>query len=405
MRVSVIIFNWTHRSVFIAFVLNTLMFSTLSAQHRNTFILRGSVSGKDNGKIYLRYSYQNKKILDSSNIKDGNFVFNGLLDEPVKAELSDNRKLMREDYANYLPGFYIEPGEMSISLVDKYFANAKLKGSQTDDDYKLFYNELNPVLSNIQRVQNEIKSANIKNTLFTDSLIFYNNTVKEISGFFIKNHTNSFIAVKAIMELSVYKEIGPDSCLTLLSSLSSEVQNLRIVKKSKEAYIAERSSALGQLAREFTRKDVKGKSIQLSYLKGKYVLLDFWASWCIPCRELTPRLKKMYEKYHSKGLEVIAVSCDSKYEAWVDAIRTDSIESFVNILSFTDSDMDFLKTHDIVGDASFEGELRKYFNLKPIPVEILINKEGVIIGRYGATEKQALSMLEKKLSEIFDGIK
>jgi hypothetical protein len=111
----------------------------------------------------------------------------------------------------------------------------------------------------------------------------------------------------------------------------------------------------------------------------------------------------LYKKYSQKGLEIISISCDSKYENWLNAVRVDSIQSFVNILSFTDSDMNFLKTNDKVGDASWEGELRKQFNLMPIPVEILINKEGVIIGRYGAIEKETLNMLDKKLIEIFEG--
>jgi thiol-disulfide isomerase/thioredoxin len=222
---------------------------------------------------------------------------------------------------------------------------------------------------------------------------------------FIRNHTNSYIAVKAIQGLSIYEKVEPDSCLILLSSLSAEINNYHTTQRSKEAFIAESTSVPGHLSRDFIRKDVKGKIIKLSSFKGKYVLLDFWASWCIPCRKLTKSIKNIYSKYSSKGLVVMAISCDSKYEAWHNAIRTDGIRSFINILSFTDIDMNFLKTHDKVGDASFEGELRKQFNLMPIPAEILIDKEGIILGRYGATEKQTLDMLDKKLTEIFNGFK
>ncbi len=388
----------------LSFIINTILFSALYSQDRNGFTLNGFVSGLDSGKMYLNYFNGNKKITDSAVIRKGEFIFKGLLDEPVKAQLSDNKKLMRDDYRNYLSDFYIEPAEMTITLVNNHFANSKLKGSKTNDDYKRYYNELNPVLSSIERLKNEIRLGGKQNITLTDSLVFYKKKSKEISSNFILNHKHSLIAQKAIMELSVNEEIGPDSCLSMLNSLSRSIQHYTTIQKAKAAYVAEISSVPGRNAQDFTRKDVNGKNIRLSSFKGKYVLLDFWASWCIPCRESTPHIKELFAKYNSKGLEVMAVSCDSKYDAWLNAIRADSIERFINILSFTDTDMNFLKTHDKMGDASFEGELRKQFNLMPIPVEILIDRQGVIIGRYGATEKQALNMLDIKLTEIFDGI-
>lgn len=385
--------------------INTILFSTLYSQDRNGFTLNGLVSGLDSGKMYLSYFNATKKITDSAIINKGEFFFKGLIDEPVKAQLSDNKKLMRDDYRNYLSDFYIEPAEMTITLVNNHFANSKLKGSKTDEEYKLFYNELNPVLSSIQRLKNEIRLESKPNMILTDSLVFYKKKSKEISSNFILDHKHSLIAQKAIMELSVNEEIGPDSSLSMLNSLSRSIQHYPTFQKAKAAYIAEINSAPGHKAEDFKRKDVNGKNIRLSSFKGKYILLDFWASWCIPCREATPHIKELFKKYNSKGLEVIAISCDAKYDDWLNAIRADRLEKFINILSFTENDMNFLKTHDKVGDASYEGELRKQFNLMPIPVEILINKEGVIIGRYGATEKQSLNMLDIKLTEIFDGIK
>ena len=92
---------------------------------------------------------------------------------------------------------------------------------------------------------------------------------------------------------------------------------------------------------------------------------------------------------------------DAKYDAWHKAIKQDSIESFHNILAFTNSDMEFLKTHDNRMEASFKGELRKLYNPMPIPAQILIDKDGIIIGRYSLYDNTTDEGMDKKLSEIF----
>jgi peroxiredoxin len=165
-------------------------------------------------------------------------------------------------------------------------------------------------------------------------------------------------------------------------------------------------AAVGMPAPDFSRKDVNGKALKLSDFKGKCVLLDYWASWCGPCRGHTPVVKALYNKYHSKGFEVIAISCDNEYEDWQNAVKQDSVEMFHHILSFTDEDMAFAKGKkgsQVYKAATFKGELRKKYNLMPIPVEILIDANGIIVGRYlGYNEAGADEDLNKKLSEIFD---
>lgn len=167
-----------------------------------------------------------------------------------------------------------------------------------------------------------------------------------------------------------------------------------------------KATAIGMAAPNFKRKDINGKVLTLSEFKGKYVLLDYWASWCAPCRKLTPSIKELYRKYHSKGLEVISVSCDNDYEKWRNAVKQDSVEAFYHILSFTDEDMALAKGKngsEVYKAATFKDELRKKFNLMPIPVEILIDSNGIIIGRYlGYYEKETFQDLERKLGEIFE---
>ena len=385
------------KSVLCLFILNTFLLFTLNAQDVNRFRLTGTIAGRNAGKLFLRYSYQNRKVTDSTNIISGRFLFTGVLNEPTIAELSDDRKMMKEGYPNYST-FYIEAGDLAVSLVDKNFAKSKLQGSKTNKEHQLLNNTLQPGLDRITYLQRDSASR----TLYADSLAFYNTKVKDVLSTFIKKHPESYVSVKAIHRLSWFDDISADSCLALLDSLSYNVQKFRTTQELKKAFIAEISSSKGHLATDFTRKDVNNKMVTLSALKGKYVLLDFWASWCEPCRKMTPHLKSLYEKYRSKGLTIVAVSCDVKYEYWQKAIQHDGIENFVNILSFTDRDMELLKKTGKASEASYEGELRKQFNLMPIPVAILIDKEGLIVDRYGPTEKLSMEMLDRQLREIFE---
>ncbi len=378
------------------------LINTIHAEQNNIFRLKGFIAGIESGKLYLRYYSRGKKNIDSAIIKNGRFLFQGILDEPSLAELSDDRTKMNKEYANYCSGFYLDPADMTLSLTAGSFNRFQLEGSGTNKEYTIFNQSLQPSLEKIDLLQKKNQQTNSASASDLDSLSSYISLVEKTASDFIKKHPRSFISIKAIQRLSFYNNIKIDSCLALLNKLDVNVKKYPAALKLKENYIASITSAIGQYSREFSRKDVNGKNISLSSFKGKYILLDFWASWCGPCRELTPQIKKLYTKYQAKGLIVIAVSCDSKYDDWRKAISHDGIDSFVNVLSFTDADMIFLKNRTNMFEASFKGELRKQFNLMPIPAEILIGKTGRIIGRYGPDEKADVNMLDKELALLLE---
>lgn len=389
------------KCIFLFSVFQILLYNTY-AQDSKEFTLDGTVIGRSSGKLYLIYSTKNKRIIDSAEIRNGKFNFHGAIDEPTTAELTDNLKIRKEGYGNYLSDFYLEQSVIKLSTIDGHFAEAKVTGSKTNENYQQLTRHINPVFERIFQLQNQAKADSIKADMFSDSLRFYTTLLKKYLLDFIVANPDSYIGILATQRLGWLKEASVDSVLSTFNLLTPRIKNTNAAKKLEEALVNRLRSSIGHVAPDFNRKDVNGKLVTLSSFKGQYVLLDFWASWCVPCRAQTPHLKRLYEKYSAEGLKVIAISCDSKYDAWQKAILKDSTESFVNILSFTDSDMDFLKLHDNIGEASFEGELRKQFNLMPIPVYILIDPKGVIIGRYGATEIDSVDMLDKKLFEIFD---
>ena len=369
-------------------------------QDAKKFTLDGTLSGRNRGTLYLIYSTQKKRFIDSAEIRDGKFIFHGLIDEPTTAELTDDLKSSKTGYGNYLSDFYLEPGVVKLSTTDGRFAEAKVSGSKTNNDYRRLTGYINPVFERIFALRNQAVTDSGKGSLSADSLAVYTAQLKKYLLDFIVGNPDSYIGILATQRLS-WLEASPDAVLAAFNRLTPRIKNTGAAIKLREGLVSAIVSATGHPAPDFSRKDINGNRVTLSAFKGHYVLLDFWASWCVPCRAQTPHLKSLHEKYSAQGLKVVAISCDSKYDAWQKAVFKDNTESFVNVLSFSDSDMEFLKLHDNVGEASFEGELRKQFNLMPIPVYILIDPEGVILGRYGATENDSAEMLDKKLIEIF----
>ena len=152
----------------------------------------------------------------------------------------------------------------------------------------------------------------------------------------------------------------------------------------------------GSVAKNFTTKDINGKSVSLADFKGKYVLIDFWASWCVPCRKSMPHVKELYGKYKDKGFDVIAVSDDDRDStAWKKAIAKDGTDMWNNVLR----GMDWEKVRN--GEAN-DKDISEKFGIHSLPTKILIDKNGIIIGRYDkGTEEEALA-LDKKLAEVMN---
>ena len=119
----------------------------------------------------------------------------------------------------------------------------------------------------------------------------------------------------------------------------------------------------GSNAPEISLQDLEGRPVSLSGLKGKVVLIDFWASWCGPCRNNNPRLAQLYQKYHEKGLEMLGVSVDNNPTYWKQAVMQDGLE--------------WLQVNDNRG---WESSVALAYNVNAIPASFLIDKDGVVRG-------------------------
>lgn len=216
--------------------------------------------------------------------------------------------------------------------------------------------------------------------------------IKTVCFNFIKENPSSFLSLHRLsMMLSQSAELPfyVDTITTLYNNLNKNIQNSTSGKHFKLMLINLNNSKVGSLAPAFTVNDIYSQPISLSsFRNNKYVLLDFWASWCVPCREDIPYLKEIYKKYNPKGLEIIGISKDDDVSAWKKAIAEDKTQNWRHILA---------PLHNQKNDSLVTN---KYF-VNSIPVKILINKEGIIIGRWSGSGDENMDALKKLLNKAF----
>lgn len=363
---------------------------------RAPFELTGTISGRDTGVVILEYNDVSANwIQDTAHLVNGKFVFKGQLMGPMQAYLVGNVRSMSMDDPNRKL-LFLEPCKMTADVSEGDFQHARIAGSRTQQDFEEFNNEIKLVGEAIAAVKRrwpkagniDSRSQQVKEQAAAtlDSLIKEENQIKYR---FIANHTNSFVS-PYLMLFYQNDEVSEDSAKKLYNSFSPDVRNSYFGLVVHKKMQARESAQAGYPAPGFVRKDSKGNNIRLSSFKGKsYVLLDFWASWCHPCRELSPHLRKLYSTYHSKGLEIISLSVDNEPDKWKRAIAQDKTAGWMQIGRY-------------LNEGTEADEIEHNYAVTSWPTLILIDKRGYIVGRYTGGEDLTMEDLDKKLKELFE---
>jgi thiol-disulfide isomerase/thioredoxin len=329
---------------------------------KGQFQLSGNLKGQDSGYIFLRYTNtEGNRIKDSFYLHKGNFQFTGSISEPHSANLFSDKS--KNAFDSNQVNFYLEPTVMRAELLLNRFNEAKFTGSKTQEEAEILSKAI----------------LSIKDTGATRMA-----KVVAAQRNFITGHPNSQVSVFHLLLnksrwpfdtlQKYYYLLGPQALLS-----SNGRQLTKVIKDVEE-------SSIGKAAKPFSSVDIEGKPLSLSSFKGKYVLLDFWASWCVPCREGNPHLRKLFNQYNKSGLEIIGISVDKNEKAWKEAVAKDSIGSWNHLIS-----------NGLNGDSVL---IDRMYGATAYPTKILVDKVGVIIARYVGTEEE--KQLDKKLNELFD---
>lgn len=369
-----------------------------------TFILNGEINGQDSGMIVLIYRPDEKIVYDTVLIQNNKFVFIGKIHEPTRAELNGGKDLKRVF-------FYLEPGKMKISISKEKYKDFKITGSKTQKDFDLlqkleepFHKRISFLRKLYQNISDSLKNSNdksaelilVKKAEETENQLYQ--TRKKIDSIEIKlvlENPKSFLSVVILYNLAGKETISLDSVKYILNKLDISLKKSIYGRTITEDIRKKENTLIGGQAPDFRATDLNNNTVTLSQFKGKsVVLLDFWASWCSPCREGIPHLKRVYNLYHSKGFEVIAVSLDMKREEWIEAVSQDSTGIWYHIPvaeKYADGPNHF-SDNDIY---------QNYFVVS-IPFRILIDKNGRIIEKFVGESEENAEHLDKLLYEIFD---
>jgi thiol-disulfide isomerase/thioredoxin len=373
-----------------------------------SFVLNGFSSKNVKAKnIYLTYKINGKSITKSSEIYNNKFVFNGEIEFPVKAIICTDARFYMTNLNSKI--FYLEPCIMNAKLDFDNLNTMVINGSKTNDEFYALQNttEKEKIHKKIDSIREVSRLYSLKMTatddnslkikfqksldsldLELDQLVDKNKIIsKQLEFEFIKKNPNSFIAPDLLDYLLMQeeKQIPYDTIKNLYNKLAPEVKISYGGKQLAEKLNHFKNSSIGSLAPDFEVNDLNNNSFQLkSFRNMKYVLLDFWASWCAPCREDFPFLKEMYSKYKDKDFEIIGITKDEKLDVWRNTIQKENIEKW--------------KHFSIKENKS---TIEDTYAVTAIPVKILIDKDGNIIGRWIGSSAEIKAEIENMFAEIF----
>ncbi|MCT4599578.1 MAG: AhpC/TSA family protein [Marinifilaceae bacterium] len=355
----------------------------LSCTNKPKYDIHLSLKNSDAKKVYIGISDLNKfVIIDSAEVKNGKAHMSGSVVKTQRAYL------FAKEFKNKEVPFYIENSRININLDAKDFKSVKIKGGNLQaqvEEYigikeyytKKFYAARDKY--NAERKKyNQNKDPKLKDNLDTlgyrISQVFVQQKKAIID--FIRKYNSSPVAIHTLSEN--IQSIRNIDAIKLLESFTGDAKKSSVYK-SIDKFVKKRATyAVGSVAPDFEMNTPEGKPFKLSSLRGKVVIMDIWASWCGPCRAENPNVKRIYKKFHKKGLEVLSVSLDDDKSKWVKAIKEDG-----------------LNWHHVSELNGWKSKVVKLYGVRGVPHIVIIDKKGVIV----AKNLRDIS-LEKKIEEL-----
>lgn len=324
------------------------------------FTILGNVSGLEEGAEVKIITTQNEpQPIATGKAVKGKFMLKGNVEEPGLFFL-----VLGDAQPQYI---FLNNSNIGIEGKKQDLKNLQVKGSSTHDDFLDFKKTFDPLVGEMSAVGAQINKE--PNAVVKDSLkIKYDSIV-----YLVQSSIDAFVTEKPDSYVSPFLlvitlQMNDDATLleNRFAKLTPAMQQSRIGASLQQHIISSRAGQVGSLAMDFTQPDVNGNPVSLSSFRGKYVLVDFWASWCRPCRIENPNVVENYNKFKDRNFTVLGVSLDrpGQKENWLKAIEQDKL-TWTNV-----SDLKF-----------WQNEAAQLYRVSGIPFNILVDPEGRVIAR------------------------
>lgn len=364
-------------------LLAALPFGALAQQQ---YTISGTVGKvKFPATAYVVYQERGQMKFDSTAVApDGKFTIKGTVPNPMKAFVmlgQNGEKLNSRPNPDQI-GVYLENGTIAITTPDSLF-RATVGGTPLNKDQQELITLLAPFKKTEAQLNTDLKKAegNAQEQAQLEQVYQSMAVAKlQIQAGFIENHTNSLVSLNLLRAA-----FSPDQYLEKATELFNSLSAGLKATAAAQSYLAllgkAKALTIGNMAPDFILKNTKDQDISLASFRGKYVLVDFWASWCGPCRRENPNVVKAYQKYKAKNFTVLGVSLDggeNAKEKWMDAIAKDGLL--------------WEQVSDLKGWGSYAVQL---YHINAVPANFLLDPTGKIIGKDLRGEE-----LEAKLATI-----